>query len=72
MILLQYAVQRFPGRTIILVGHGMGGAIAIKVADLIEKDKSNDEIKKAFLGLVVIDVVESTALEALPFMEQMI
>ena len=50
----------------------MGGAIAIKVADLIEKDKSNDEIKKALLGLVVIDVVESTALEALPFMEQMI
>jgi len=62
-------VKRFPGRTICLVGHGMGGAIAIKVANTIETEMAGSEFSKAVLGLAVVDVVESTAMEALPFME---
>ena len=67
--LLQYTMQRFPGRSIILVGHGMGAAIAIKSTEIIENLQDLSELKKALLGLIVIDVTESAASEALPFME---
>ena len=50
----------------------MGGAIAIKVASVLETEMAGSELSKAVLGLVVIDVVESTAMEALPFMEQIV
>ena len=69
---LEQTAARFPGRTICMVGHGMGGAIATKVANVIENDMAGSELNKAVLGLVVIDVVESTAMEALPFMEQIV
>jgi protein phosphatase methylesterase 1 len=46
---------------IVLVGHSMGGAIAAKVA-------GKNEIP-SLCGLVVVDVVEGTALAALPSME---
>lgn len=44
--------------SIILVGHSLGGSIATHVAGARESD-----------GLIVIDVVEGTALQALEFME---
>lgn len=43
----------------------MGGAIAAKFAEQI----SNSPHAPRVQGLIVIDVVEGTALEALPFME---
>ena len=46
----------------------MGGAIACKAT--IEALKQSYE--KRIQGLVVVDVVEGTALEALPFMEQIV
>lgn len=49
---------------LILVGHSMGGAIASHAA-------ASEEIKN-LVGLVVIDVVEGTALAALPFMHQVL
>jgi protein phosphatase methylesterase 1 len=45
------------------VGHSLGGSIASK---FVEKVEANYPGK--IQGLVVIDVVEGTALEALPFM----
>jgi len=49
---------------IILVGHSMGGAIAAHA--------SNTNKIKNLIGLVVIDVVEGTALEALPSMHHIL
>lgn len=47
----------------------MGAAIAIKSTEIIENLQDLSELKKALLGLIVIDVTESAASEALPFME---
>ena len=44
---------------LILVGHSMGGAVAVRVAPLIEN----------LVGLTVIDVVEGTAMDALASMQ---
>ena len=69
---LEHTIQSFPGRTITIVGHGMGGAIATKVASIVETEMAGSELNKALLGLFVIDVVESTAMEALPYMETIV
>ena len=50
----------------------MGGAIATKTIGHIEKEMADSELKKSILGVVIIDVVEGTAMEALPFMEQIV
>ena len=47
----------------------MGGSIAAKVASKIENEMADSELHKAVNGLFVIDVVEGTAMDALPFME---
>jgi protein phosphatase methylesterase 1 len=57
--ILDYIQNNFE-QNVILVGHSMGGAIATHLAK--EREVS---------GLLVIDVVEGTALEALEFMEGM-
>lgn len=46
---------------IILIGHSMGGGVAVHVA-------SNSCIKDRVKGLIVIDVVEGSALESLNVM----
>ena len=50
----------------------MGGSIAAKVCHKIESEMANTSIAKAVLGLFVIDVVEGTAMDALPFMEAIV
>lgn len=50
----------------------MGGSIATKVAHKIETELKESLLNKAVLALFVIDVVEGTAMEALPFMEQIV
>ncbi|KAA8495910.1 Protein phosphatase methylesterase 1 [Porphyridium purpureum] len=47
---------------ICVVGHSMGGAIAIKLA-------ASGELGKALFGVAVIDVVEGSALASLPYMQ---
>mmetsp|Transcript_20394 Transcript_20394/g.38198 ORF Transcript_20394/g.38198 Transcript_20394/m.38198 type:complete len:327 (+) Transcript_20394:1380-2360(+) len=51
---------------IVLVGHSMGGAIATRAALAWEQSGS------ALSGLIVLDVVEGSAMDALPFMEGII
>lgn len=46
---------------VLLIGHSMGGAICVHVANL--------DVVSALIGVVVIDVVEGTALEALASMQ---
>jgi len=47
----------------------MGGAIATKLVQLISKNHELADLYKKIKSLFVIDVVEGSALEALPMME---
>jgi protein phosphatase methylesterase 1 len=62
----------FKDSSIILVGHSMGGSIATKTASKILQDHKTDEWHKQLQGLFVIDVVEGSAMDALPFMENIV
>ena len=47
----------------------MGGAIATKTVLKIETEMVDSDLAKAVNAVIIIDVVEGTAMEALPFME---
>jgi protein phosphatase methylesterase 1 len=72
MEVLTYVHQKYTNKTIIVVGHSMGGAIATKTVRKIERELAGSELALAIGGVVIIDVVEGTAMEALPFMEQIV
>lgn len=63
---LQWVRERFTGRAIILMGHSMGGAIAAKAA------KADQDQGNSVSGVIMLDVVEGSALEALPHMDAVI
>jgi len=50
----------------------MGGSIATKTAYKIQNELKDSPLNQALLTLFIIDVVEGTALEALPFMESIV
>lgn len=50
----------------------MGGSIATKAASKILSDYKSEDWSKKLQGLFVIDVVEGSAMEALPFMENIV
>lgn len=52
----------------LLVGHSMGGAIAVHAA-LLRNSSTNAPSVPSLEGIVVIDVVEGTAMASLPFMQ---
>lgn len=58
----------FPRHSLIVLGHSLGGSLAARLTALINEDTSDTSLKQQCLGLVVIDVVEGSAKEALPFM----
>lgn len=62
---LDYVNKTYPDLTIVVVGHSMGGSVACKATEVAIKTDLAPKIQ----GLIVIDVVEGTAIEALPFME---
>jgi len=66
---LDHVEKTHKNRSIIILGHSMGGSIATKVAYKIEQEMKDSPLNKACVALFVIDVVEGTAMEALPFME---
>ena len=62
--------EEFSDDTFIILGHSMGGSIAnFAVEHIINTDK---ELAKRIQALIVIDVVEGTAMDALPFMENIV
>ncbi|KAM3142559.1 hypothetical protein pb186bvf_005461 [Paramecium bursaria] len=76
---LDELMQRYTNANFIIVGHSMGGAIAAKVTNqLLQNPAFADRVQGIsqyqliIKGLVVIDVVEGTAMEALPFMDMII
>ena len=58
----------FPNETIIILGHSLGGAVATKTICDIFKNKINNDLYVKIQGLIVIDVIEGTAMDALPKM----
>lgn len=69
---IKYICQKYSDKTVILVGHSMGGSIATKTLSKIVKDHPESQYTKQILGLFVIDVVEGSAMDALPFMEDIV
>lgn len=65
---LKELLQRFPDKNVVVVGHSLGGSIACRIVDSL----TNVEKLERIVGCIVIDVVEGTAIEALPFMNQII
>jgi len=58
--------------SIIMVGHSMGGSIATKASAKIMNEYKEEAWHKQLQGLFVIDVVEGSAMDALPFMENIV
>ena len=70
---LNFISSEFPEDNIIVVGHSMGGSIATKTCEHILKNKAQyQELYDKIQGLICIDVVEGTAMEALPYMESIV
>ena len=69
---IKHVAARYPNQSIILVGHSMGGSIATKAMDFIMKTLGSEEWVSHIKGMFIIDVVEGSALDALPFMEQIV
>jgi len=67
---LAFVIEKYPARSIILMGHSMGGAIATKTALFLQKNFPlfSEKIK----GIILIDALESIALESIPQMKEMI
>ncbi len=60
---LDSLLKRYPTQNFIVIGHSLGGSIASRIVEKIDPDQGGQ-----INGLIVIDVVEGTALDALPFM----
>ena len=69
ILVLKHVITKYPDQSIIMVGHSMGGSIATKCTDFIHKNHSAEEWTTHLKGMFIIDVVEGSALDALPFME---
>lgn len=57
------------GHRLVICGHSMGGAVAIRVVHALQ---ASPLLGLTVVGLVVMDVVEGTAISALPAMTQVI
>ena len=52
----------------IILGHSLGGAVATKAVCHILKTEFNQDLYDKIQGIIIIDVIEGSAMEALPFM----
>ena len=64
-----FNMEEFKNRTLLIVGHSMGGAICSKLVSHITGSEDEKALQKLVKGYFVIDVVEGSALEVLPMME---
>ncbi len=55
-----------------MVGHSMGGSIATKASAKIVNEHKGEKWAAHLQGLFVIDVVDGSAMDALPFMENIV
>lgn len=68
---LNHLLNKYSNSTIVLVGHSLGGSVAAKVANILEEGSAHD-VRRRVVGLIIIDVVEGSALDALPFMKNLL
>ena len=61
---LDQIVDKYPDHNIVMLGHSLGGSICVRATELA----LHKAYKSRIQGMIIIDVVEGTALEALPFM----
>ena len=70
---LKYISETYPEENIIILGHSMGGAIATKTCAYVLSQKEKFKVLYSQIqGLICIDVVEGSAMDALPFMENVV
>ena len=62
----------FPKDNIIILGHSLGGAVAVKTCSHIFKTRFNEDLYNKIQGLIVVDVIEGSAMESLPFMKSVV
>lgn len=65
---LEFVANKHPTATFAIVGHSMGGSIAVRLAKRLENTNYSEKI----VALITVDVVEGTAMEYLPFMVEII
>lgn len=65
--------EDFKSHPIVIVGHSMGGSIATFLVEYLFQNASKyEKIVNNIKGLMIIDISEGTAKEALPFMESLV
>ncbi len=64
--------ELFPKENIIVLGHSLGGAVAVKTCCHIFKTEFNKDLYDKIQGIIVIDVIEGSAMESLPFMRSVV
>lgn len=61
-----------PQPTLVLVGHSMGGSVVVSLAHALANDVGNHATRPRVSGVAVLDVVEGTAMAALPSMKSIV
>jgi len=51
-------MKLFPDQNIIMIGHSLGGSICCRVTEAILKEEAGKRVQ----GMIIIDVVEGTAM----------
>lgn len=70
---LSWVIEKYPEENIIIMGHSMGGSVATKTCcHILKEQETYKNLYDKIQGLMVIDVVEGTAMDALPFMENIV
>ena len=64
--------ELFPKDNIVVLGHSLGGAVAVKTCCHIFKTEFNKDLYDKIQGIIVVDVIEGSAMESLPFMRSVI
>ena len=64
---LESVLDRFKNSVVVLIGHSLGGAIVPRLAQ-----SENEKFQRRIHGMVMIDVVEGTSKNALPYMKNIV